>query len=138
MHERPVARGRLALALIRDALITVAAVLLAFAAFDDITTGRQTDVTLEYAALIACAVWALLLGIRLLRRGRRLLGAVSIIVILSALWGQHAIGPGTVPGLWLAYVLIAGALLWFTALAIALLALGWRTHPERGPVAAKS
>lgn len=46
-----------AVALLRDGAVTLGAVLLSYAAFDDITTGHETDFTLEYAALLVAGGW---------------------------------------------------------------------------------
>jgi hypothetical protein len=46
-----------AVALLRNGTVTWLAVLLSFAAFDDITTGTETDFAVEYGALVACAGW---------------------------------------------------------------------------------
>ena len=54
----------------RDALISVAALLLAFAALDDITTDTATSFTYEYIALVACAMWFAALGLRRMRLTR--------------------------------------------------------------------
>ena len=42
--------------LLRDAVVTIAALLLVFAAFDDITTDNATSFPLEYTILAASAV----------------------------------------------------------------------------------
>lgn len=120
-----------AVALLRDGVVTFAALLLSFAAFDDITTGNETDFTLEYAALLVCAGWLLVVTFRLIRESRRVLGAISFIALVGALWGQREIGPGIIPGLWPAYVVTASAFLWFIVVAVVLFVSGWRAHPQR-------
>lgn len=60
-------RGTRAVSLFRDGAVTIAALLLSFAALDDITTGTETNLTLEYGALLACAGWLLFLTFRLMR-----------------------------------------------------------------------
>lgn len=119
-----------AVALLRDGVVTLAALMLAFAAFDDITTGTESDFTLEYAALLACAGWLLSVTLRL-RDSHRVLGAISFIALAGAVWAQSEIGRGIVPGPWPAYVMTASAFLWFSVVAVVLLVSGWRTHPER-------
>lgn len=119
-----------ALALLRDGVLTLAALLLSFAAFDDITTGRETGFTLEYGILLACASWLLFVTLRLIRAHRRMLGVISLVALAAGLWGQREIGPGITPGLWPAYVATASAFLWFLVVAFMLFVAGWKTHPE--------
>ena len=56
---------------VRDGVVTVVALLLAFAAFDDITTGTETDFTTEYVALLICGGWLLFVTFRLFRQSKR-------------------------------------------------------------------
>jgi len=119
-----------AISLMRDGAVTCVALLLSFAAFDDITTGNETDFTLEYGALLVSAAWLLFITFRLISASRRVLGAISFVALAGALWGQREIGPGITPGLWPAYVVTASAFLWFIIVAVVLLVSGWRTHPE--------
>jgi hypothetical protein len=42
---------------LRESAATLAAVVLAFAAFDDITTDRATTFTFEWLGLAACGIW---------------------------------------------------------------------------------
>jgi hypothetical protein len=51
----------------RDAAITLAALLLAFAALDDITTDTATTFTVEWIALAVCGVWLAIVSWRVLR-----------------------------------------------------------------------
>jgi hypothetical protein len=94
------------------------AVLLSFAAFDDITTDTATDFTVEYAVLAACGVGLLVTSLQLLRGGHRVLGRVSVVALAGAAWGQRGIGPGIRPGFWPEYLVMVAALLWFAALAV--------------------
>jgi hypothetical protein len=55
----------------RDAVVTIAALLLGFAAFDDITTDNATSFPLEYTTLTAAAIWLLFIAVRLMRRRRQ-------------------------------------------------------------------
>ena len=120
---------------IRHAAITVAALLLAFAAIDDITTDNATTFRVEYTFLVMCAGWLLFVAWSLIRAGHRALGVVSILALAGALWAQRAIGPaGSVPAGWQPeHVVMIGAYFWFWALAGAMLWLGWRTMPHGGP-----
>ena len=106
--------------------VSAAALCLAFAAVDDITTGNQPDLSLEYYALAAVALWFACLSIRVCRAGFRLLGAVSGLALLIAVLGRGAIRPDVEPGLWPPYVASVGAFLTFGVVSLMLLALGWR------------
>lgn len=108
-------------------LITFAALLLIFAAFDDITTDNATTFRTEYAFLLACTGWLLFVAVRLLRAGHLLLGGASLLALAAGLWAQRAIGPGIVPGLWAEYIVLTVAYLWFVALATGLVWLARRT-----------
>ena len=116
--------------LLRDGAVTCVALLLSYAAFDDITTGNEPDFTLEYGALLVSAAWLLFVTFRLISGSRRVLGAISFVALAAALWGQREIGPGITPGMWPAYVVTASGFLWFVIVAVVLLVSGWRTHPE--------
>jgi len=120
-----------AVALIRDGALTFAALLLSFAAFDDITTGNETDFTLEYGAVLVCTGWLFVVTFRLIRASRRVLGTVSFVLLAGAIWGLREIEPGITPGLWPAYVVTASAFLWFIVVSAVLLVSGWRAYPER-------
>jgi hypothetical protein len=109
----------------RDGAVSVAALLLSFAAFDDITTGHETDFTLEYGALLVCAGWLLFMTLRLMRASHRALGSASLVALAGALWAQREIGSEVIPG-WPAYAAIATAFLWFAGVAVFLLVSGWR------------
>lgn len=114
------------------AAITLVALLLVFAAFDDITTDNATTFRVEYTFLVGCAAWLLFVASYLIRRGHRALGIASLVALAGALWAQRAIGPGVLAGLWPEYVVIASAYLWFWALAGAMLWLAWRARREGG------
>ncbi len=115
----------------KHAVGMAAAVVLAFAAFDDITTDRDTDFTVEYAVLAACALWLCVASIRLLSGRHRRLGGVSLVALAGALWAQRGIGPGMTPDLWPEYLVMIAAFLWFGALALFLFV-------SDGPVASES
>lgn len=117
-------------------LATCTALLLMFAAFDDITTDNATTFRTEYAWLLACGGWLSFVALRLLRAGHQLLGGVSLLAVAAGAWAQRAMGPGIVPGFWAEYVVATAAYLWFVALAIGLvwLAQCWRAH-ETSPFA---
>jgi hypothetical protein len=109
---------------IGSAVITFVALILVFAAFDDITTGNEPDFVFEYAGLAACAGWLLFLSVQLARHGHVVLGGLSLAALLVAAWGQRAIGPGITPGLWPEYVATVSAFAWFVVLGVALLMFG--------------
>src|SRR3954453_5848574 len=120
----------------RDAVVTIAALLLVFAAFDDITTDNATSFPFEYTILVASAVWLLFIALRLMRRGRALLGGISLLALASAVWGQRAVGPGVVwgrggHGFKPEYVAVISAYGWFCALSLAMLWRAWRERSGR-------
>jgi hypothetical protein len=114
----------------RDGRVSLAALLLAFAVFDDITTDDSNSFRVEYSALIACAAWFAVLTLRLLRHSCSPLGILSLAALTGALWAQPAIVAGTTPGLWPEYVVMTGAFFWFLALAIWLIVI---EAPSRDP-----
>ena len=57
---------------LRDAIVTIVVLLIAFAAFDDITTGNEPDFRQEYFVLVACSIWLMFVAVKLMRRHRRL------------------------------------------------------------------
>ena len=116
----------------RDAVVTIAVLLLVFAAFDDITTDNATSFPLEYTILVASAIWLLYIAVGLIRHGHGLLGGISLLALASAVWGQRAVGPGVVWGQRAAgfkpeYVAVMIAYGWFCALSLAML---WRARRE--------
>jgi hypothetical protein len=120
---------RLRLGFLRDAAITIAAVVVAFLALNDITADRAPNFYGERIALIVCALWFVTAGRRMSRYGSRSLGSLSIAIASSAAVAQFAIGPGTVPALQISYVLTLLGLGWFTLLSAVLLWLSWRVRP---------
>jgi hypothetical protein len=117
--------------LLSHGAITLVALLLVFAAFDDITTDNATTFRVEYTFLVGCAGWLLFVAWSLIRGGHRGLGFASLVALAGALWAQRAIGPGIVPGLWPEYIVMTAAYVWFWALAGAMLWLGWRARKGR-------
>ena len=114
-----------------NAAITVVALVLVFAAFDDITTDNATTFRVEYTFLVGCAGWLLFVAWSLIRGGHRALGFASLFALASALWAQHAIGPRTVRGLRPEYIVMTAAYFWFWTLASAMLWLAWRARKGR-------
>ena len=117
--------------LLANAAITVVALVMVYAAFDDITTDNATTFRTEYAFLVGCAGWLLFVGWSLIRAGHRILGFTSLVALASALWAQHAIRRGMPPGLRPEYIVMMTAYVWFWALAGAMLWLAWRARKIR-------
>jgi hypothetical protein len=122
-------------ALIVDGFVTFAFLVLAWLAFDDITTDNATSFTVEYTCLLACAIWCLVVAVRLAAKGHFILGTASALALGAAVWGQRSIGPGTVPSWQPQYVATAAAIVWFVSLAVVLVVLGFRTDRARSPAA---
>jgi peptidoglycan/LPS O-acetylase OafA/YrhL len=120
-HRTEPSRGQL----LRDAALTLTAVLVAFAAFDDITTDTATTFTAERIGLAVCGVWLVILSSRLLRGEQRWLGAISMVVVVAGVSAGSRIRPGTGP-FDVAYLLTIAGLLWFSALVAILAAQAWR------------
>jgi hypothetical protein len=114
-----------------DGLVTLAAIFLTFLAFDDITTDNAISFRFEYTALAACAGWAIVLTVRLARRGRSMLAVACMGLLLALLWGQQKIGPGTKASWQPEYVAATAAFLGFVVVGLYLLATGAR--PARAP-----
>ena len=118
--------------LVRDAVITFAAVVFAVLALDDITTDTAPSFPLERTALVGCAVWFLVVAWRLWRQGHRVLGALSFGLLALAALAQPAIGPDTVP-IQVGYLATVGALAWFLLVTGLLAGFAWR--PKRSHAA---
>ena len=108
-----------------DALITVAVVVLAVLALDDITTDTAASFPLERTALVGCGIWFLVVAWQLWRRGHRVLGALSFGLVTTAALAQPAIGPDTVP-MQFGYLATLGTLAWFLLVGALLAGLAWR------------
>jgi hypothetical protein len=116
--------------------LTIAVLLLVFAAFDDITTDNATSFPLEYTILAASGVWLLIIAVRLMRHGHGVLGGISLLALATAVWGQRAVGPGVVwgqrsGGLEPEYVGVMAAYGWFCALSLAMLWRAWRERSKQ-------
>ena len=111
--------------LLRDAAVTFGTVLLAFAAFDDITTDTATTFTVEWSSLAVCGAWLLSVSWRLLRSEHRWLGSISVVVLVAAVGAGSSIRPGTGP-FQVEYLTTIAGLLWFLALAAILTGQAWR------------
>ena len=107
-------------------LLTAGALLLVYAAFDDITTDNATSFTVEYSFLAVCGAWLLYLAIRVFAARRRVLGSVSLAALAVAVWSQFTIGSGLAQGWLTPYVLFGVAYLWFCILSATLVYSGGR------------
>lgn len=133
---RRISRDTRTAAHFRDGVITIVVLLLVFAAFDDITTDNATTFRPEYSALIGCAAWLTFVAARLLREGRRILGALSALLVVASVWAQSAIVHGASPGLRPEGIVIIVTYMWFWGLSFALLWLGWRNDRRHTKAAA--
>jgi hypothetical protein len=116
--------------LLRDALLTGAAVIVAFLALDDITTDRAATFAFERFALACCGVCLLIVAWRLIRGGHRVVGGVSVVAVAAVAMAQPALGPGILPSLRFEYVATAAGLVWFVGLAGILATFAWRSAPR--------
>ena len=119
--------------LIVDGIVTLVFVVLAWLAFDDITTDNTTSFTVEYTCLLGCAIWCLIAALRLAAKGYFILATASALALGAAVWGQRSIGPGTVPSWQPQYVATVAAILWFLSLPLVLVVLGFRTDRAGSP-----
>jgi hypothetical protein len=120
-HHAERTRGQL----LRDAALTLATILLAAAAFDDITTDRATTFTVEWAGLAVCGVSLCIVCWRVLRNDAWWLGAISSVVLIAAVGAGSQIRPGTGPDA-IESLTTAAGLLWFLALTAVLAGQAWR------------
>jgi hypothetical protein len=97
----------------RDAALTFVAVVLAFLAFDDITTDRASSFLVERSVLAGCGLWFASLALRFVQQGRRALGLLSLGIVVAAAVAQRRIGPGTIPDMAPEYLATVLALAWF-------------------------
>ena len=111
--------------LLQDAALTLATVLLAVAAFDDIATDRATTFMVEWVSLAACGLWLFVVCWRVLRSEHWWLGSISTVVLVAAVGAGSRIRPGIDPFAIESLTTIAG-LLWFLALAAILAGQAWR------------
>ena len=118
--------------LLRDALVTVAAVLLAFAAFDDITTGTDTNFTFEWAGLAVCAGALLSVCWRLVRREQWWLASISGVVLTGAVGAGALVRPG-VHAFRIEYLMIVAGYFWFLVLAAILTSRALRQADALAP-----
>ncbi len=107
-----------------DGWMTLAALVLTFLAFDDITTDHSTSFRAEYTALLACAAWGAVLIARLVWRRRLALASICVVLLLAVLWGQQSIAPGTRASLEPGYLVASAAFLGLLIVAIYLVITG--------------
>lgn len=114
---------------LRDAVVTFAAVVLAFAAFDDITTDPAPSFTLEWLGLGVCAVWLLFVSWWLVRCGHQWLGLVSVVALAVGVAASFRIKPGMDP-LSVEYLATLAVLVWFVGLSGMLATRTWWERPH--------
>ena len=114
----------------REGLISLAAVVMAFLALDDITTDNATAFPVERTALGVCGVWFVFVAFRLWQRRHRLFAVVSLAMVVGVGFAQPFIGPGTVPG-YAAYLATIAGLLWFVGISLFLTWWGWKKGSRR-------
>lgn len=105
----------------RDAVITLIVAFLAFLAYDDITTGRESSFVTEQIFLTGAAIWCVGVAWRLLRRGRIALAIGSFAAVGLAAVAQPWLGSVTEPGSPIAHAIALGSIAWFVILCGALL-----------------
>jgi predicted membrane channel-forming protein YqfA (hemolysin III family) len=111
--------------LLRDALLTFSAVLLAYAAFDDITTDNATTFAFEWLGLSVCAACLLMVSWHLVRSEHRWLGSMSLIVLGVAFVAGSTIRPG-ISSFRIEYLVTIAGLVWFLGLGGILATRAWR------------
>ena len=118
-----------------EAPVTIALVVLASFALDDITTDNSAGFKPEYRLLAFCGAWCLFLAYDLLKHGYRRLGATSVVAVAAAVWvASDGLGHKRDGGwivFWPEYTVMLAAWLWFLALGIVLVVLGRRVIPTR-------
>jgi len=112
---------------------TLAVLVFAWFALDDITTDNSTGFLPEYRVLMAAGVWCVFVASALLRRGSSVLGMTSLVAVAAAAVvasdGVGHIRDGGWSVFWPEYTVILATWLWFLALSVMLLAVGLRTPP---------
>ena len=66
--------------------VTLAAMVLAWLALDDITTDNATRFPVEYTILVVCGAWLLLVAWQLFRSGSRTNAAITVVSLAAAAW----------------------------------------------------
>ena len=125
-----VASSRNRAALLGQGALTLAALVLAYLALDDITTDNAVRFPAEYRLLALCGAWLLFVAWRLVRSGSRALAAVTILTVAIAAWvASHGIGhvrDGGWSVFWPEYLVMTWAWLWGLIVALTLLRRGIR------------
>ncbi len=117
------------------AVVTLAVAIVAFLAFDDITTDKATSFPAEYSFLLAGAIWCLIVAVSLIGMRHFVLGGACVLALAAAVWGQRSVGPGTIPSWQAEYVATVAALGWFLVLSLWLLVSGSTPSRRGGPIA---
>ena len=116
---------------VAEACVTLVAMLFALLALDDITTDNATTGFVpEYTLLAIAGAWLVVFAIQLWRKHRRVVAAVSLVVVAAAAWAagdglghKHAGGWSV---FWPDYSVITIAWLWFAAVSARLLVQAFR------------
>jgi hypothetical protein len=115
--------------LLRDAALTLAVVVFAYAAFDDITTDTATTFAVEWVSLAVCGVWLAMSSWRLLRSEHRWLGSISAVALVAAVGAGSTIRPGT-GSFQVEYLITMAGLLWFLGLVAIPARQAWRSAEQ--------
>ena len=119
----PPARAGLAV----EAPVTLVAMLFALLALDDITTDNATTGFVpEYTLLAIAGAWLVIFASQLWRKHRRIMAAVSLVLVAAAAAvaadGLGHKDAGGWSAFWPEYSVITIAWLWFAAISVKLLA----------------
>ena len=131
-HSRAIAGGEAAPARLGvEACVTMVAMLFALLALDDITTDNATTGFVpEYTLLAIAGAWLLVFAIQLWRKHRRVVAAVSLVLVAAAAWvAADGLGHRSAGGwsaFWPEYSAVSVAWLWLTAISVRLLAQALR------------
>ena len=131
-HSRAIAGGGAAPARLGvEACVTLVAMLFALLALDDITTDNATTGFVpEYTLLAIAGAWMVVFAIQLWRKHRRVVAAVSLVVVAAAAWaagdGLGHKNAGGWSNFWPEYSVITIAWLWFAAVSARLLVQAFR------------
>jgi hypothetical protein len=109
------------------AILTIAAVLLAYAAFDDITTDHDTNFVFERAMVALCVGWLAWVTWQCIAERRRALSLVSVVLLAGAVLAQPRVVQGP-QGSVAAYLVTLACLVWFLGVAVWLAVRARRTR----------
>jgi hypothetical protein len=111
--------------------VTLAAMVLAALALDDITTDNATAFPAEYRVLAACGAWLMIVARELVRSGSRMNAAITLVSVAAATWVAMAgIGhkrDGGWAAFWPQYLILMWAWIHGIVVGILLIRRGMRT-----------